>query len=220
MLIAYIHTKLHNHIAEGEIMEHTLPELPYGYDALEPFIDTATMEIHHTKHHQAYINNLNEAIRGNKALKTLTVEQLISHLEEIPESIRTTVRNHGGGHANHRFFWTLLKKDVRPKGPVLQAINKRFGDLDAFRDQFTKAAGSHFGSGWAWLVVSNGNLEIMTTANQDSPLSLGKKPILGIDVWEHAYYLLYQNRRPEYVKAFFNVINWETVNELFIEAAA
>ena len=196
-------------------MEHVLPELSYPYDALEPFIDAQTMEIHHTKHHQAYITNLNAAIKGNTKLSQLTVGELVSDLSEVPEDIRTVVRNHGGGHVNHSFFWQILKKNVAPGGPVLTAINKQFGSFDSFREAFSNAAIKQFGSGWAWLVVADGELEILSTANQDSPLSLGKKPVLGVDVWEHAYYLLYQNRRPDYVDAFFNVIDWEVVNNYY-----
>ncbi len=194
-------------------MEHLLPELSYPYDALEPFIDARTMEIHHTKHHQAYISNLNAAIKGNAELSQLTVGELVSDLNQVPEDIRTVVRNHGGGHVNHSFFWQILKKNVAPGGPVLSAIDKQFGSFDSFKEKFTGAALKQFGSGWAWLVVSDGTLEILSTANQDSPLSQGKKPVLGVDVWEHAYYLLYQNRRPDYVEAFFSVIDWEKVNE-------
>lgn len=199
-------------------MEHVLPELSYPYDALEPFIDARTMEIHHTKHHQAYITNLNAAIKDHPKLSQLTVGELVSDLNQVPEDIRTVVRNHGGGHLNHGFFWQILKKDVNPGGPVLDAINKKFGNFESFKTAFTGAAIKQFGSGWAWLVVDGGELEIVSTANQDSPLSLGKKPVLGVDVWEHAYYLLYQNRRPDYVDAFFNVINWEAVNEHFTVA--
>jgi len=199
-------------------MEHTLPELPYAYDALEPYIDARTMEIHHTKHHQAYITNLNAAIKDNAELNSLGVDQLVSNLNQVPENIRTVVRNHGGGHANHSFFWPMLKKDVTPAGPVVDAINKKFGSFDSFKDGFSTAAVKLFGSGWAWLVVDNGELDIVATPNQDNPLSSGKVPILGVDVWEHAYYLLYQNRRPDYVAAFFNVINWDKVNENYRSA--
>ena len=199
-------------------MEHILPELSYSYDGLEPFIDARTMEIHHTKHHQAYITNLNAAIRGHTQLSELSVGELISHLDEVPEDIRTVVRNHGGGHSNHSFFWPILKKDIEPGGPVLDAINKQFGSFESFKDTFSTAAIKQFGSGWAWLVVAGGELEIVSTPNQDSPLSLGKKPVLGVDVWEHAYYLLYQNRRPDYVDAFFNVINWDKVNDHYSAA--
>jgi Fe-Mn family superoxide dismutase len=194
-------------------MEHVLPELSYPYDALEPFIDARTMEIHHTKHHQAYITNLNAAIKGNAKLSQLTVGELVSDLNGVPEDIRNVVRNHGGGHVNHGFFWQILRKNVEPGGPVLTAINKQFGSFESFKEKFSSAAIKQFGSGWAWLVVADGELEILSTANQDSPLSLGKKPVLGVDVWEHAYYLLYQNRRPDYVDAFFSVINWDTVND-------
>jgi Fe-Mn family superoxide dismutase len=197
-------------------MKHTLPELGYAYDALEPYIDARTMEIHHTKHHQTYIDKLNAALEGNDALQRLSVNQLIRNLNEVPEKIRTAVRNHGGGHSNHSFFWTTLKKNVKASGPAVDAINRRFGAFDAFKEQFSNAAALLFGSGWAWLVADGEKkLEIITTPNQDSPISQGKTPILGLDVWEHAYYLKYQNRRPEYIAAFFNVINWEKVNEVF-----
>lgn len=199
-------------------MEHVLPELSYPYNALEPFIDARTMEIHHTKHHQAYITNLNAALKDHSKLSQLTLGELISDLNQVPEDVRTVVRNHGGGHLNHDFFWQILKKDVKPGGPVLDAINKKFGNLESFKTAFTGTAIKQFGSGWAWLVVDGGELEIVSTANQDSPLSLGKTPVLGVDVWEHAYYLLYQNRRPDYVEAFFNVINWDAVNEHFTVA--
>ncbi len=197
---------------------HVLPQLPYGYNALEPFIDEQTMRIHHTKHHQAYIDKLNAALEGHDGLKNKTAEELVSDLNAVPESIRTAVRNHGGGHANHSFFWNLLKKDVKPEGEVLGAIEKRFGSFDKFKEEFTAAAIGRFGSGWAWLVMSNNQLEIMSTANQDSPLSEGKTPLLGIDVWEHAYYLKYQSRRNEYVAAFFSVINWKHVEENYKKA--
>ena len=201
-------------------MTHTLPELSYSYDALEPFIDARTMEIHHTKHHQTYVDKLNAAISGHDQLQTVSAEHLVRNLDEVPESIRTAVRNHGGGHANHTFFWHLLKKDVNAQGPAVDAIVRRFGSLDSFRDEFSNAAALLFGSGWAWLVAHNGELEITTTPNQDSPLSRGRIPILGLDVWEHAYYLKYQNRRPDYIAAFFNVINWDWVNESYSAAVA
>jgi Fe-Mn family superoxide dismutase len=199
-------------------MTHILPDLPYAYDALEPYIDAKTMEIHHTKHHQTYVDKLNAAIKGKTSLESLTVEQLISNLGEIPEDIRTPVRNHGGGHANHSFFWPTLKKDVAVNGPAVEAISKAFGSLDGFKEKFSNSAAMLFGSGWAWLVYDKGQLDIITTANQDSPLSLGKTPLLGLDVWEHAYYLRYQSRRPEYIAAFFNIINWEMVNDLYLAA--
>lgn len=196
-------------------MAHTLPELPYGYDALEPYIDKETMTIHHTKHHQAYINKLVAALEGHADLAGKSAEELLSDLNAVPEKIRTAVRNHGGGHANHSFFWPILKKDVKFAGPAADAITAKFGGLDQFKEKFAATAGGVFGSGWAWLVLNGGELEIVGTPNQDSPLSAGKKPIVGLDVWEHAYYLKYQNRRPEYVDAFFNVVNWEKVNEIY-----
>ncbi len=199
-------------------MAHALPDLGYAYDALEPYIDKQTMEIHHTKHHQAYINKLTAAIEGKADLADKPVDELIKNLNSVPEDIRTAVRNHGGGHANHSFFWPILKKGVKPAGDVVDGIKSTFGSFDVFKEKFSAAAAGQFGSGWAWLVVSNGKLEIMSTPNQDSPLSAGKTPVVGIDVWEHAYYLKYQNRRPEYIEAFFNVINWEKVNELYLAA--
>ena len=196
-------------------MAYTLSKLEYAYDALEPYIDARTMEIHHTKHHQTYIDKLNAALKEHDALEKLSVEKLIRDLNAIPENIRTAVRNHGGGHANHSFFWPILKKGVAPGGPAMDAIAKKFGSFDKFKEDFSNAATLLFGSGWAWLAVNKGELEVVTTPNQDSPISQGKTPILGIDVWEHAYYLKYQNRRPEYIAAFFNVINWDKVNENF-----
>jgi Fe-Mn family superoxide dismutase len=194
---------------------HTLPKLTYAYDALEPYIDARTMEIHHTKHHQTYIDKLNAALEGHGALQSRSAEDLLRSLDAVPEAIRTAVRNHGGGHANHSFFWPTLKKGVPAKGPVVEAIAGRFGDLEAFKKEFANAAALLFGSGWAWLVWHQGRLEITTTPNQDNPLSRGQTPLLGLDVWEHAYYLKYQNRRPEYVQAFFSVINWEQVDAHF-----
>jgi Fe-Mn family superoxide dismutase len=196
-------------------MLHKLPELSYAYDALEPYFDKQTMEIHYTKHHQTYVDKLNAALEGHEDLQNKGVEDLLKDLAAVPDSIRTAVKNHGGGHFNHSFFWPMLRKETSLGGDVAQAINSAFGSFDAFRDKFSNAAGLLFGSGWAWLVWSNNELQIMTTANQDNPLSQGKTPILGIDVWEHAYYLKYQNRRPEYIKAFFTVINWNKVNEYF-----
>jgi superoxide dismutase, Fe-Mn family len=199
-------------------MNHTLPELGYSYDALEPYIDARTMEIHYTKHHQTYVDKLNAALKDHAQFKDFSVEQLLQKLNEVPENIRTAVRNHGGGHANHSFFWPTLKKEVSVEGPVVDAVKKQFGSFDQFKEEFSNAASLLFGSGWAWLVVNEGKLEITATPNQDNPLSQGKKPVLGLDVWEHAYYLKYQNRRPEYISAFFNVINWKKINEHF-EAA-
>ncbi len=199
-------------------MSHSLPELEYSYDALEPFIDAKTMEIHHSKHHQAYTNKFNEALAGHADLLALPAEKLITDLSKVPEGIRNAVRNNGGGFINHKLFWILLKTDVKFAGPAADAINAKFGGLEQFKEKFSAAAIGQFGSGWAWLVMNNGELDIMGTANQDSPLSEGKTPILCLDVWEHAYYLKYQNRRPEYVDAFFSVINWEKVNEFYLAA--
>ena len=199
-------------------MNHTLHALPYAYNALEPYFDEQTMQIHHTKHHQTYVDKLNAALEGHANLQNKSAEELISDLNAIPEMIRTAVRNHGGGHANHSFFWPLLWKEVDFSGDVAKAINKKFGDYDTFKEEFSNSAALLFGSGWTWLVVNNGELEITTTPNQDSPLSQGHIPILGLDVWEHAYYLKYQNRRPEYIAAFFNVINWQKVDENFKKA--
>ncbi len=199
-------------------MAHTLPALPYAYDALEPFIDKETMTIHHTKHHQTYVDKLNGALSKYSELEGKSAEELISDLSKIPEDIRGAVRNHGGGHANHSFFWNILKKDVAFEGDVSEAINSKFGSLDGFQEKFAGTAATVFGSGWAWLVLNAGELEIMGTPNQDSPLSVGKTPLVGIDVWEHAYYLKYQNRRPEYIKAFFSVINWQKVNEIYLSS--
>ncbi len=200
-------------------MAYTLPSLPYAYDALEPHIDARTMEIHHTKHHQAYINKVNDAIAGTE-WESKTVEELVASLDQVPESIRTAVRNHGGGHANHSLFWTIMKPDGggTPSGELASAIDAAFGSFDDFRKHFSTAAATRFGSGWAWLTVDGGKLIVESTANQDSPLSAGRTPILGIDVWEHAYYLKYQNRRPEYIDAFWNVINWDEVARRFSEA--
>jgi Fe-Mn family superoxide dismutase len=200
-------------------MAYTLPPLPYPYNALEPHIDARTMEIHHTKHHQAYINNVNAAIQGTEYEK-LTVEQLISDLNKIPENIRTTVRNNGGGHANHTLFWTIMGPNAggQPTGELAAAIQSTFGSFDTFKEAFSKAAATRFGSGWAWLSLSGGKLEVSSTANQDSPIMEGKTPILGLDVWEHAYYLHYQNRRPDYIAAWWNVVNWTEVAKRFAEA--
>jgi Fe-Mn family superoxide dismutase len=200
-------------------MKHKLPELGYPYDALEPHIDEKTMRIHHTKHHQGYVNKLNAALEGRSELQKKTVGELLMDLDSLPKEIRTTIRNNGGGHSNHSFFWSILKKGAsKPTGKIAEAINKKFGNFDTFKEQFKKAGLGRFGSGWAWLVVDNGNLVIMSTANQDSPLSEGKTPVLGVDVWEHAYYLKYQNKRGDYLDEFFKVINWEKVNENFEKA--
>ena len=200
-------------------MTYTLPKLPYAYDALEPYIDAKTMEIHHTKHHQAYIDKLNDAVHKPEGAKfhNMQVEELIKNINSVPESIKTAVRNHGGGHFNHSFWWLLLKKDVQFKGGIAEAINSKWGSFDKFKEDFSKAALGIFGSGWGWLVVNNGELEIMTTPNQDSPLSMGKKPILGIDMWEHSWYLKHRSNKAAYVEDFFHVINWEQVDKNFKE---
>lgn len=201
-------------------MTHKLPELNYAYDALEPHIDKETMEIHHTKHHQTYINNLNAALEKHPELKEVELEDLIKDLENIPEDIYTAVRNNGGGHFNHTLFWEILApaKGQKPEGELLDAINKNFGSVENFKDKMSKAAASQFGSGWAWLVLDDKKeLQVVATANQDNPLSKGLRPILGIDVWEHAYYLKYQNRRPEYIENWFKVINWDKVSELYAQ---
>ena len=202
-------------------MAHELPDLPYGYDALEPHIDAETMRIHHTKHHQGYVNNLNAALEKHPELGEKTVEQLLSDLDSVPQDIRTAVRNNGGGHSNHSLFWPCMAPGAggAPSGELAAAVDSAFGSFDAFRESFAKAAATRFGSGWAWLCTGGGGeLLITSTANQDNPVSEGLRPILGLDVWEHAYYLNYQNRRPDYVKAWWNVVNWERVGENFAGA--
>ena len=200
---------------------HTLPVLPYDYNALEPYIDAQTMEIHHTKHHQAYIDKLDAALDKHSELFDLTLENLLSDLGSIPEDIRSAVRNHGGGHFNHSFFWKTLKVNVdgKPGGELAKAIDQDFGDFETFKKNFTDIASTQFGSGWTWLSLNSDNkLIIEATPLQDNPIMKGLKPILGLDVWEHAYYLKYQNRRAEYVTAFWNIINWETVEKNFESA--
>lgn len=199
-------------------MTHTLPELGYAYDALEPHIDKQTMEIHHTKHHKGYVDKLNAALEGHDNLKEKSVDQLVIDLNSLPPEIKTAVENNGGGHVNHSFFWPILKKDVQLGGEIAEAINAKFGSFDKFKEEFSKAAATRFGSGWAWLVVNNGQLEIMSTANQESPLTDGKIPVLGLDVWEHSYYIKYKNDRPGYIAAFWNVVNWDQVNENYKKA--
>lgn len=189
----------------------TLPKLPYAFDALEPHIDARTMEIHYTKHHQAYINNANAALKDHPELQTLTAAQILQRLPDMPEKIRTALRNNVGGHANHTFFWSSLAPTATPTAPggaLAEAVGRTFGSLEAFKTQFADAAAKRFGSGWAWLSVKDGVLSVQSTANQDSVLSDGAAPVLGLDVWEHAYYLKYQNLRADYVKAFWNVVNW------------
>ncbi|MBM3971948.1 MAG: superoxide dismutase [Planctomycetes bacterium] len=202
-------------------MAYTLPDLPYAENALEPHIDAKTMNIHRTKHHQAYINNVNAALEKHPGLASKSVEDLVRGLATVPEDIRTVVRNNGGGHANHSLFWAVMKPNGggEPTAVLADAINQKFGSFAAFKEQFTKAATTRFGSGWAWLSVDgSGGLLIESTGNQDSPLSDGHTPILGLDVWEHAYYLNYQNRRPDYIGAFFNVINWDEVARRYAAA--
>ncbi|CAM3925092.1 MULTISPECIES: superoxide dismutase [Mesobacillus] len=201
-------------------MAFELPQLPYAYDALEPHIDKETMNIHHTKHHNTYVTNLNNALEGNEELLSKSVEEVVSNLDAVPEAARTAVRNNGGGHANHSLFWQVISPNGggEPTGELAEAINSKFGGFEGFKEEFSKAATTRFGSGWAWLVVNNGELEVTSTPNQDSPLMEGKTPILGLDVWEHAYYLNYQNRRPEYIGAFWNVVNWEEVSKRYASA--
>lgn len=195
-------------------MAFTLPALPYAYDALTPYIDEETMHLHHEKHHNTYITNVNAALEKHPELAEKTIEELLADLNSVPEDIRTAVRNNGGGHANHSLFWTVLAPNAggEPTGAVKDGIEEAFGSFDAMKEKFAAAAVGRFGSGWAWLVVSDGKLEITSTPNQDSPISEGKTPILGLDVWEHAYYLKYKNVRPEYIKAFWNLVNWDEVN--------
>ncbi|WP_299467025.1 superoxide dismutase [uncultured Gimesia sp.] len=201
-------------------MAYTLPELPYAYDALEPHIDARTMEIHHTKHHQAYISKANDALEGHSDLAAKSIEDLMSDLGAVPEAIRGAIRNNGGGHANHSLFWTIMSPNGggAPSGELADAIDSTFGSLDAFKEKFSNAAATRFGSGWAWLSVDSGKLVVESTPNQDTPLSEGRTPILGLDAWEHAYYLNYQNKRPDYISAFYNVINWDEVAKRYAAA--
>jgi Fe-Mn family superoxide dismutase len=201
------------------VSEYTVPPLPYDFGALEPHIDAKTMEIHHDKHHAAYVTNLNAALKDDPQHQGKPIEELIANLDALPEAVRTAVRNNGGGHANHSLFWTLLKPgggSGEPTGPIGEAITSELGGFSAFKEAFAKAATTRFGSGWAWLVAGkDGKLAVTSTPNQDSPLMEGLRPLLGLDVWEHAYYLKYQNRRPEYIAAFWNVVNWDEVNKLY-----
>lgn len=198
----------------------TLPELPYKYSALEPYIDEETMKIHHDKHHGTYVTNLNEFLKGQQQYLSMDVFKLMTHLDELPQEIRTKVRNNGGGHANHTFFWEIMgsKAGGTPDGEVGKAIQVSFGDFEKFQEAFSKAGVGRFGSGWAWLVLDSGKLSITDTPNQDNPWMEGKTPILGLDVWEHAYYLKYQNKRADYIKAWWNVVDWNKVEERFIKA--
>jgi Fe-Mn family superoxide dismutase len=201
-------------------MAHELPALPYAYDALEPHIDARTMEIHHGKHHAAYVNNLNKALDGHTDLEQKSITELLGDLSAVPTAIRSAVRNNGGGHFNHSLFWKLMQKGGggEPSGELADAIRSTFGSFDDFKTKFSQAGVTRFGSGWAWLYVENGKLEVGSTPNQDTPVMEGGKPILGLDVWEHAYYLNYQNRRPDYIQAWWNTINWRVVEENFSKA--
>lgn len=199
---------------------HSLPQLSFSFDALEPHIDAMTMEIHYSKHHQAYVDKLNVALNGKDDLSTLSVEDLLKEIAQVPQEIKTAVQNHGGGHANHTLFWDILTPGgaTLPQGELRAAIEASFSSVDGFKDTLTQAAMNHFGSGWAWLVVDNGELQMYATPNQDSPLMQGHTPILGLDVWEHAYYLNYQNRRADYISAWWNVVNWDKVAARFANA--
>ncbi|GGH73468.1 Fe-Mn family superoxide dismutase [Pullulanibacillus pueri] len=202
-------------------MTYILPTLNYAFDALEPHIDQKTMEIHYGKHHQTYVTKLNAALEGHPELQEKSLEVLLANLDAVPEDVRTAVRNNGGGHLNHSLFWEVIDPSSRNalSGKLAEAINKAFGSFDQFKETFSEAAAARFGSGWAWLVVNNsGELEVISTANQDNPIMEEKTAILGLDVWEHAYYLNYQNRRPEYIASFFNIINWDVVSEKYLQA--
>jgi len=200
-------------------MTHELPSLEYEYNALEPFIDAQTMEIHHSKHHQTYVDNLNKALKDHSDLADKPIDELLDDVSKIPEDIRQAVINHGGGHWNHSFFWTILKAETQLQGEILESIDNELGSMSDFKEQFRATALSQFGSGWAWLVVNKDKkLEIVKTLNQDNPISQGKIPILVVDVWEHAYYLRYQNKRADYIDNFFEVINWDQVNKNYLEA--
>jgi Fe-Mn family superoxide dismutase len=198
-------------------MAHELPPLPYDYKALEPHIDEQTMRIHHDKHHATYVNNLNAALEKHAQVQQKSIDELLRGVNSLPDDIKTAVRNNGGGHANHTMFWEIMGpgKGGNPSGAIAEAIKSGFGSFDAFKEQMNKAGAGRFGSGWVWLIDAGGKLAIESTANQDSPIMEGKKPILGIDVWEHAYYLKYQNRRPDYLNAWWNVVNWDAVNKRF-----
>lgn len=200
-------------------MAYELPPLPYDYNALEPYIDTQTMQIHHDKHHQTYVTNLNNALQGNDQLASMSVDDLVRNISQVPENIRTAVQNNGGGHSNHSMFWTIMKPNGggQPSGDLANAIQQAFGSFDAFKTAFNDAGAKRFGSGWAWLVLDNGTLKVISTANQDSPLLSGLYPVMGNDVWEHAYYLKYQNRRPDYLNAWWNVVNWDEVARRFAQ---
>jgi len=199
---------------------HEVPPLPYAFDALEPHIDARTMEIHHDKHHAAYVTNLNKALDGHPDLQGKSVEDLLRGFDSVPEAIRTAVKNHGGGHANHSLFWQVMGPQAggAPSGDLAAAIQRDFGSFDSFKEKLTNAAAGQFGSGWGWLVAGGGKLEVVARPNQDSPLMEGKTPLLGVDVWEHAYYLKYQNRRPDYLAAWWNTVNWQAVADRYSRA--
>jgi len=201
-------------------MAHNLPPLPYPFDALEPYIDAKTMEIHHDKHHGGYVNNLNKALESHPELQKLSVEELLAQIGKVPEAVRTAVRNNGGGHANHSMFWQIMKKGGggEPSGGLADAIKSTFGSFADFKKTFNQAATTRFGSGWAWLLIRGGKLVVESTANQDNPVIDGGKAVFGLDVWEHAYYLKYQNRRPDYIEAWWNTVNWAQVAENFAKA--
>jgi Fe-Mn family superoxide dismutase len=203
-------------------MAFTLPPLPYPNNALEPYIDAMTMEIHHDRHHKAYVDNLNKALEGHADLQNKSIEQLLREISDVPGNIRQAVINNGGGHANHSMFWEIMKKGGggQPSGPLADEINKTFTDFNSFKSQLKQAGVSRFGSGWAWLVSSGGKLQILSTANQDSPYMHNQVPLLGVDVWEHAYYLKYQNKRPDYIDAWWNTVNWDAVTKRYSEAKA
>jgi len=204
---------------EGPVA-HELPPLPYAFDALEPYIDKVTMEIHHGKHHAAYVNNLNKALEGQTQLQSLSLEALLASLDKVPENVRTAVRNNGGGHCNHSMFWKIMKKGGggEPSGELAAAIKSTFGSFADFKTKFAQAATTRFGSGWAWLHIQDSRLVVESTANQDNPIMTGGKPVMGLDVWEHAYYLKYQNRRPDYIEAWWNVVNWDAIAENYAKA--
>jgi superoxide dismutase, Fe-Mn family len=203
-------------------MAYTLPNLPYATNALEPFIDTMTMEIHQGRHHKAYVDNLNKALEGQAALQSMPIEKLLREISQVPDTIRQAVINNGGGHANHAMFWEIMGPGAggKPSGPLVDDINAAFGDFATFQTQLKQAGVARFGSGWAWLVIADGKLKILSSANQDSPYMSGQAPIMGVDVWEHAYYLKYQNKRPDYLDAWWNVVNWKAVAERYAKAKA
>ncbi len=203
-------------------MAYTLPPLPYANNALEPYIDALTMEIHHDRHHKAYVDNLNKALEGHAALASKPIEQLLREITQVPENIRQAVINNGGGHANHTMFWEIMANNPggKPSGPLADDLNATFGDFATFQAQLKQAGLGRFGSGWAWLVLADGKLKVINTLNQDSPLMHGQTPILGVDVWEHAYYLKYQNKRPDYLDAWWNVVNWNAVAQRYSHAKA